>query len=48
MVVGCSEAGVAVDFLVEPVGGEWVADSSNIFIRGNQKRNSLELIDFNK
>ena len=32
-VVGCSEVGVAADFLVEAVG----ADSSNIFIRANEK-----------
>ena len=33
----CSEVGVAADFLVEAVGVGWLADSSNIFIRANQK-----------
>ena len=36
-VVGCSEVGVAADFLVEAIGGGWLADSSNIFIRTNEK-----------
>lgn len=36
-VVGCSEVGVAADFLVEAVGGGWLADSSNIFIKANEK-----------
>jgi hypothetical protein len=31
-VVGCSEVGVAADFLVEAVAGGRLADSSNIFI----------------
>ena len=35
--MGCSEVGVAADFLVEAVGGGWFADSSNIFIRANEK-----------
>lgn len=34
--MGCSEVGVAADFLVEAVGG-LLADSSNIFIRANEK-----------
>ena len=36
-VVGCSQIGIAADFLVEAVGGGWLADSSNIFIRTNEK-----------
>lgn len=35
--VGCAEVGAAADFLVEPVGDGRLADSSNIFIRVNEK-----------
>jgi hypothetical protein len=36
-VVGCSEVGVAADFLVEAVAGGRLADSSDIFIGANEK-----------
>jgi len=26
------EIGVAADFVMEPIGGEWFADSSNIYL----------------
>jgi hypothetical protein len=35
--VGCSEVGVAADFFVEAVAGGRLADSSDIFIRANEK-----------
>ena len=36
-VVGCSEVGVAADFLVDAVRGGWLANSSNIFIIDDEK-----------
>ena len=36
--MGCSEVGVGADFLVEAVGSGWLADSSKIVKRANEKK----------
>lgn len=35
--MGCSEVGIAADFLEEAVGSGWFADSSNIVKSTNEK-----------
>jgi hypothetical protein len=47
-VVGCAEVGTTDEFLVEPVEDGRLADSSNIFVRVNEKMKWLRIDSNNK